>query len=67
MLSKKSDDFQPHEEVVSALEKLLDLLGLRLQCASHQDSFPLTSLQLVGPRFSEAALLNAGRLIEAKP
>jgi Asp-tRNA(Asn)/Glu-tRNA(Gln) amidotransferase A subunit family amidase len=28
-------------------------------------SFPLTSLQLVGPRFSEADLLNAGRLVEA--
>ncbi len=26
---------------------------------------PLTSVQLVGPRFSEAELLNAGRLIEA--
>jgi amidase len=30
----------------------------------HQ-SVPLTSLQLVGPRFSEADLLNAGRLVEA--
>jgi amidase len=27
---------------------------------------PLTSLQLVGPRFSEASLLNAGRLIESQ-
>jgi amidase len=27
---------------------------------------PVTSLQLVGPRFGEAALLNAGRLIEAE-
>ena len=27
---------------------------------------PVTSLQLVGPRFSEAGLLNAGRLIEAE-
>jgi Asp-tRNA(Asn)/Glu-tRNA(Gln) amidotransferase A subunit family amidase len=26
----------------------------------------VTSLQLVGPRFGEAALLNAGRLIEAE-
>jgi len=26
---------------------------------------PVTSLQLVGPRLSEAALLNAGRLVEA--
>jgi amidase len=29
-------------------------------------SVPVTSLQLVGPRLSEAALLNAGRLIEAE-
>jgi Asp-tRNA(Asn)/Glu-tRNA(Gln) amidotransferase A subunit family amidase len=28
-------------------------------------SFPLTSLQLVAPRFAEADLLNAGRLVEA--
>lgn len=28
---------------------------------------PVTSLQLVGPRLSEAELLNAGRLIESKP
>jgi len=28
--------------------------------------FPATSLQLVGPRFSEADLLNAGRLVEAR-
>ena len=28
-------------------------------------SVPVTSLQLVGPRLSEAALLNAGRLVEA--
>ena len=28
-------------------------------------SFPLTSLQLIGPRFAEADLLNAGRLVEA--
>ena len=31
---------------------------------SHQ-SVPLTSLQLIGPRFAEADLLNAGRLVEA--
>jgi len=30
------------------------------------EHFPVTSLQLVGPRFSEAELLNAGRLIEAQ-
>lgn len=29
------------------------------------ESFPVTSLQLVGPKFSEAELLNAGRLVEA--
>ena len=29
-------------------------------------SMPVTSLQLVGPRLSEAALLNAGRLIESE-
>ena len=28
---------------------------------------PVTSLQLVGPRLSEAELLNAGRLLESKP
>jgi amidase len=28
--------------------------------------FPVTSLQLVGPRLSEADLLNAGRLVEAR-
>ena len=31
---------------------------------SHEH-FPVTSLQLVGPRFSEAGLLNAGRIVEA--
>jgi amidase len=31
---------------------------------AHQ-SVPVTSLQLVGPRFAEADLLNAGRLVEA--
>ncbi|MBV8097986.1 MAG: amidase [Verrucomicrobia bacterium] len=31
---------------------------------SHEH-FPLTSLQLVGPRLSEAELLNAGRIVEA--
>lgn len=29
-------------------------------------SIPVTSLQLVGPGLSEAALLNVGRLIEAE-
>jgi len=31
---------------------------------SHEH-FPMTSLQLIGPRLSEAELLNAGRMIEA--
>lgn len=31
---------------------------------SHEH-FPVTSLQLVGPRLSEAELLNAGRIVEA--
>lgn len=29
------------------------------------EHFPVTSLQLIGPRFSEAQLLNAGRIVEA--
>jgi Asp-tRNA(Asn)/Glu-tRNA(Gln) amidotransferase A subunit family amidase len=31
----------------------------------HHDGFPVTSVQLIGPRLSEAALLNAGRFVEA--
>jgi Asp-tRNA(Asn)/Glu-tRNA(Gln) amidotransferase A subunit family amidase len=31
----------------------------------HAEGFPVTSLQLIGPRMSEAELLNAGRLVEA--
>lgn len=31
----------------------------------HHASVPVTSLQLIGPRLSEAGLLNAGRLVEA--
>ena len=31
----------------------------------HHSSVPVTSLQLIGPRLSEAGLLNAGRLVEA--
>jgi Asp-tRNA(Asn)/Glu-tRNA(Gln) amidotransferase A subunit family amidase len=30
------------------------------------NTVPVTSLQLIGPRLSEAELLNAGRLIESK-
>ena len=32
--------------------------------SSHRFRVPLTSLQLVGPRLSEAQLLNAGRIVE---
>ena len=31
----------------------------------HDGKVAVTSLQLVGPRLSEAQLLNAGRLVEA--
>jgi amidase len=31
----------------------------------NHEHFPLTSLQLIGPRLSEAELLNAGRIVEA--
>jgi Asp-tRNA(Asn)/Glu-tRNA(Gln) amidotransferase A subunit family amidase len=31
----------------------------------HDAGFPVTSLQLIGPRLSEAGLLNAGRYVEA--
>jgi len=30
----------------------------------RHSGFPVTSLQLIGPRLSEAGLLNAGRLVE---
>ena len=33
----------------------------------NHEHFPVTSLQLVGPRLSEAELLNAGRIVEARP
>jgi hypothetical protein len=32
--------------------------------ATHRFRVPFTSLQLVGPRLSEAQLLNAGRIVE---
>jgi amidase len=38
--------------------------ALALPVPSTDEDVPVTSLQLVGPRHSEAALLNAGRLIE---
>ncbi|MGA8656033.1 MAG: amidase [Chthoniobacterales bacterium] len=40
--------------------------ALAIPIPVHDRTVPLTSLQLIGPRSSEAALLNAGRLIEAK-
>lgn len=40
--------------------------ALAIPIPVHGRTAPVTSLQLVGPRLSEAALLNAGRLIEAK-
>jgi amidase len=40
--------------------------ALAITIPSQDKTVPVTSLQLVGPRLSEAALLNAGRLIEAK-
>jgi Asp-tRNA(Asn)/Glu-tRNA(Gln) amidotransferase A subunit family amidase len=39
--------------------------ALAMPIPSDDKSLPATSLQLVGPRWSEAELLNAGRLIEA--
>jgi Asp-tRNA(Asn)/Glu-tRNA(Gln) amidotransferase A subunit family amidase len=38
--------------------------ALAIPVPSNDKIFPTTSLQLVGPRLSEAGLLNAGRLIE---
>ena len=40
--------------------------ALAIPIPVHHGSTPVTSLQLVGPRLSEAELLNAGRLIESK-
>jgi amidase len=40
--------------------------ALAIPIPVHDKTVPVTSLQLVGPRLSEAALLNAGRLLEAK-
>ena len=39
--------------------------ALALPIPVEHASVPVTSVQLVGPRLSEAQLLNAGRLIEA--
>ena len=41
-------------------------LALPIQMPARGKTIPVTSLQLVGPRLSEAELLNAGRLIENK-
>jgi len=40
--------------------------ALAIPIPVERASVPVTSLQLVGPRLSEAQLLNAGRLIEAR-
>ncbi len=40
--------------------------ALALPIPVEDKKIPVTSLQLIGPRLSEAQLLNAGRLIEAK-
>ena len=39
--------------------------ALAMPVPLHHDGFPAASLQLIGPRLSEAELLNAGRLVEA--
>jgi Asp-tRNA(Asn)/Glu-tRNA(Gln) amidotransferase A subunit family amidase len=39
--------------------------ALAIPIPVNEKAAPITSLQLVGPRFSEAELLNAGRLVEA--
>jgi Asp-tRNA(Asn)/Glu-tRNA(Gln) amidotransferase A subunit family amidase len=41
--------------------------ALAIPIPLEDKTVPVTSLQLVGPRLSEAELLNAGRLIESKP
>ena len=44
----------------------LPALSLPIPLTDDGRSVPVTSLQLIGPRLSEAALLNAGRLVESK-
>jgi amidase len=39
--------------------------ALAIPIPLKHESVPVTSLQLVGPRLSEAELLNAGRLLES--
>ena len=41
-------------------------LAIPIPMPAKGNTVPVTSLQLVGPRLSEAELLNAGRLIESK-
>jgi amidase len=41
-------------------------LALPIKMSARGKTVPVTSLQLVGPRLSEAELLNAGRMIENK-
>ena len=41
-------------------------LAIPIRMPAKGDTVPVTSLQLVGPRLSEAQLLNAGRLLESK-
>ena len=42
-------------------------LALPVKMPAQGHTNPITSLQLIGPRLSEAKLLNAGRLIEINP
>ncbi len=42
-------------------------LAIPIPMPPRGKTIPVTSLQLVGPRLSEAELLNAGRLLESKP
>lgn len=42
-------------------------LAVPIPMPARGKTIPITSLQLIGPRLSEAKLLNAGRLLEAKP
>ena len=39
--------------------------ALAIPIAVNGAHVPVASLQLIGPNFSEAALLNAGRIVEA--
>ena len=42
-------------------------LAIPIQMPARSKIIPVTSLQLVGPRLSEAQLLNAGRIISRQP